>query len=64
MITAVVRATSRIELAWELHIGALGELKSAPFAALVLAKLVEDIALLDVVRLLTGIFGGVGSPTD
>jgi hypothetical protein len=57
-ITAVVRVTLEIKVPWKPQVAALVAFKSASFA-LVLARLVEGIALLDVVRLFTGNFGGV-----
>jgi hypothetical protein len=53
-----VRVTFAIEVPWKVQVGALVAFRCASFA-LVLARLVESIALLDVVRLFTGKFGGV-----
>jgi hypothetical protein len=53
-----VRVTLEIKVPWKPQVAALVAFKSASFG-LVLARLVEGIALLDVVRLFTGNFGGV-----
>jgi hypothetical protein len=51
--------TLRIEVPWKPQVAALGVFQRASFV-LALARIVEGIALLDAVRLFTGIFGGVG----
>jgi hypothetical protein len=56
--TGVVRVMFKMEVPWKGHVGALVGLQCASFA-LALARLVEGIALLDVVRLFTGKLGGV-----
>lgn len=61
-ITVVVRVTFGVAVPWKPQVAGLGVFESASFV-LVLARIVEGIALLDAVRLFTGSFGGVVSMT-